>query len=167
MDCFYAAIEERDHPEYRGKPLAVGGSANQRGVLCTCNYPARQRGLHSAMPTSRALALCPELIVLPVNMDKYRQVSQTIHAIFRDFTSLTEPLSLDEAYLDVTTCTTLNGSATYIAMEIKRRIKEQLALTASAGVASNKFLAKVASDWRKPDGLWVITPKEVDDQHRK
>jgi DNA polymerase-4 len=163
MDCFYAAIEERDRPEYRGKPLAVGGAANQRGVLCTCNYPARQRGLHSAMPTRRALALCPELILLPVDMNKYRQVSQAIHHIFRDFTPLIEPLSLDEAYLDVTACTTLSGSATRIAMEIKRQIKEQLALTASAGVAPNKFLAKVASDWRKPDGLWVITPAEISD----
>lgn len=163
MDCFYAAVEERDRPEYRGKPLAVGGAANRRGVLCTCNYAARQRGLHSAMPTSRALTLCPELILLPVDMSKYRQVSQEIQNIFRDYTTLIEPLSLDEAYLDVTDCTALNGSATRIAMEIKRRIKEQLALTASAGVAPNKFLAKVASDWRKPDGLWVITPAEVDD----
>ena len=163
MDCFYAAIEERDRPEYRGKPLAVGGAAHQRGVLCTCNYPARQRGLHSAMPTHRALALCPELILLPVDMNKYRQVSQAIHAIFRDFTPLVEPLSLDEAYLDVTACTAFSGSATRIATEIKRRIKEQLALTASAGVAPNKFLAKVASDWRKPDGLWVITPEKITD----
>lgn len=161
MDCFYAAVEERDRPALRGKPLAVGGAANQRGVLCTCNYPARQRGLHSAMPTSRALALCPELILLPVDMNKYRQVSQAIRRIFQEFTSLIEPLSLDEAYLDVTACSAFDGSATRIAMEIKRRIKAQLALTASAGVASNKFLAKVASDWRKPDGLWVITPAEV------
>ncbi len=163
MDCFYAAVEERDRPEYRGKPIAVGGAANRRGVLCTCNYPARQRGLHSAMPTRRALALCPKLILLPVDMNKYRQVSQAIHGIFRDFTSLIEPISLDEAYLDVTDCIALDGSATRIATEIKRRIKEQLALTASAGVAPNKFLAKVASDWRKPNGLWVITPAEVAD----
>ncbi len=163
MDCFYAAVEERDQPEYRGKPLAVGGAANRRGVLCTCNYPARQRGLHSAMPTSRALALCPELVLLPVDMDKYRQVSQAIHKVFQEFTPLIEPLSLDEAYLDVTACSAFDGSATRIAMEIKRRIKTQLALTASAGVAPNKFLAKVASDWRKPDGLWVITPAEVAD----
>ncbi len=161
MDCFYAAIEERDHPEYRGKPLAVGGAANQRGVLCTCNYPARQWGLHSAMPTSRALSLCPELILLPVDMNKYRQVSQSIRSILEEFTSLIEPLSLDEAYLDVTACPAFGGSATRIAMAIKHRIKDQLALTASAGVAPNKFLAKVASDWRKPDGLWVITPAEV------
>lgn len=162
MDCFYAAIEERDQPEYQGQPLAFGGTANQRGVLCTCNYPARQRGLHSAMPTSQALKLCPELILLPVDMDKYRQVSQAIHHIFRSFTPLIEPLSLDEAYLDVTACA-FNGSATRIAMEIKRRIREQLALTASAGVAPNKFLAKVASDWRKPHGLWVITSSEAAD----
>lgn len=163
MDCFYAAVEERDQPEYRGKPLAVGGSADRRGVLCTCNYAARQFGLHAAMPTKRALALCPELILLPVNMDKYRQVSKAIHQIFRNFTLRIEPLSLDEAYLDVTDCTLLHGSATLIAREIKRQIKQQLSLTASAGVAPNKFLAKIASDWRKPDGLFVITPDEVTD----
>lgn len=163
MDCFYAAVEERDHPEYRGKPLAVGGTIVQRGILCTCNYPARRFGLHSAMPTRRALALCPELILLPVDMNKYRQVSQAIQAIFRDFTDLIEPLSLDEAYLDVTDCTAFDGSATRMAKEIKRRIKEQLALTASAGVATNKLLAKVASEWRKPDGLWVITPEQASD----
>ena len=163
MDCFYAAVEERDHPQYRGKPLAVGGAANQRGVLCTCNYPARQRGLHSAMSTHRALALCPELTLLPVDMNKYRQVSRAIQGIFRNFTSVIEPLSLDEAYLDVTDSPTFDGSATRIAMEIRRRIKEELALTASAGVAPNKFLAKVASDWRKPDGLWVVTPEQVND----
>ena len=161
MDCFYAAVEERDHPQYRGKPLAVGGSANRRGVLCTCNYAARKFGLHAAMPTKRALALCPELILLPVKMDKYREVSKTIHQIFQKFTPLIEPLSLDEAYLDVTDCTLLHGSATLIAREIKRQIKEQLSLTASAGVAPNKFLAKIASDWNKPDGLLVITPSEV------
>lgn len=161
MDCFYAAVEERDQPEYRDKPLAVGGSADRRGVLCTCNYAARKFGLHAAMPTRRALALCPGLIVLPVNMDKYRQVSKQIHQIFQNFTSLIEPLSLDEAYLDVTDCTLLHGSATLIAREIKRQIKQQLGLTASAGVAPNKFLAKIASDWYKPDGLLVITPDEV------
>jgi len=161
MDCFYAAVEERDRPEYRGQPLAVGGAANRRGVLCTCNYLARQRGLHSAMATSRAFTLCPELILLPVDMNKYRQVSQHIQQILAEFTDLIEPLSLDEAYLDVTASTTFEGSATRIAVEIKRRIQEQLALTASAGVAPNKFLAKVASDWRKPNGLWVITPKDV------
>lgn len=161
MDCFYAAVEERDRPEYRGKPLAVGGSADRRGVLCTCNYVARKFGLHSAMSTRRALALCPELILLPVNMDKYREVSKAIHQILRNFTLIIEPLSLDEAYLDVTHCTLLHGSATLIAREIKRQIKQQLALTASAGVAPNKFLAKIASDWHKPDGLFVITPDEV------
>ncbi len=147
----------------KGKPLAVGGSVDRRGVLCTCNYAARKFGLHAAMPTKRALALCPELILLPVNMDKYRQVSKTIHQIFRNFTLIIEPLSLDEAYLDVTGCAIFQGSATLIAREIKRQIKQQLALTASAGVAPNKFLAKIASDWRKPDGLFVITPNEVTD----
>lgn len=161
MDCFYAAVEERDHPQFRGKPLAVGGLANRRGVLCTCNYAARKFGLHAAMPTKRALALCPELILLPMRMDKYREVSKAIHQIFQKFTPLIEPLSLDEAYLDVTHCTMLHGSATLIANEIKRQIKQQLSLTASAGVAPNKFLAKIASDWNKPDGLLVITPSEV------
>ena len=163
MDCFYAAVEERDHPEYRGKPLAVGGAANRRGVLCTCNYPARRFGLHSAMSTQRALNLCPDLILLPVDMEKYREASQTIRGIFRQFTSLIEPLSLDEAYLDVTHSAAFNGSATRIAQEIKRQIKTQLALTASAGVAPNKFLAKIASDWHKPDGIMVITPAQVAD----
>lgn len=163
MDCFYAAVEERDHPEYRGKPLAVGGSPSRRGVLCTCNYPARKFGLHSAMPTQRALALCPNLILLPVNMEKYREASQVIREIFRQFTDLIEPLSLDEAYLDVTHTPGFDNSATRIAQEIKRQIFAQLALTASAGVGPNKFLAKIASDWRKPDGLMVITPDQVAD----
>lgn len=162
MDCFYAAIEIRDRPELRGHPVAVGGSPEGRGVLTTCNYEARRYGLHSAMSSARALRLCPELIILPVDMDKYRRVSRAIHAIFREYTHRVEPLSLDEAYLDVTDSPHLGGSATRIAQAIRRRIREQHRLTASAGVAPNKFLAKVASDWRKPDGLFVIPPEQVE-----
>lgn len=167
MDCFYAAIEIRDHPELRGRPVAVGGSPEGRGVLTTCNYEARRYGLHSAMASARALRLCPELIILPVDMDKYRRVSRAIHAILREYTDRIEPLSLDEAYLDVTDSPHLGGSATRIAQAIRRRIREQHGLTASAGVAPNKFLAKVASDWRKPDGLFVLPPQRVDEFVRR
>lgn len=162
MDCFYAAIEIRDAPDLAGKPIAVGGRTERRGVLTTCNYEARRYGLHSAMATARALQLCPGLILLPVDMDKYRAVSRQIQAIFHDYTEQVEPLSLDEAYLDVTDASCFQGSATRIAEAIRKRIREEHELTASAGVAPNKFLAKVASDWRKPDGLFVIPPREVD-----
>lgn len=161
MDCFYAAIEMRDNPQLRDKPIAVGGAATQRGVLCTCNYIARSFGIHSAMATAQALRLCPNLILLPVNMAKYRQVSKKIHEIFHDYTELVEPLSLDEAFLDVTNCTQCRGSATLIATAIRKKITQQHQLTASAGVAPNKFLAKIASDWNKPDGQLVIPPHEV------
>jgi DNA polymerase-4 len=162
MDCFYAAVEVRDNPQLQGKPVAVGGLANRRGVLTTCNYQARRFGLHSAMATYRALKLCPELVLLPVNMEKYRQVSQQVRQIFTDYTDLIEPLSLDEAYLDVTHCPQHQGSATRIAHAIRQKITQNLSLTASAGVAPNKFLAKIASDWHKPNGQFVITPKQVD-----
>ncbi len=161
MDCFYAAIEMRDNPELQGLPIAVGGQADKRGVLSTCNYEARQYGLHSAMPTYLALRQCPKLILLPTNMEKYRQVSQDIREIFYQYTDLVEPLSLDEAYLDVSACTEHAGSATWIAEAIRARIWEQLHLAASAGVAPNKFLAKVASDWKKPNGQFVIPPEAV------
>jgi DNA polymerase-4 len=159
MDCFFAAIEEREHPELRGKPLAVGGAAERRGVLATCNYEARRYGLHSAMPTRTALQRCPALILQPVNMMLYKQASQAIFQIYRRYTEQIEPLSLDEAYLDVSGL----GSATLIAEDIRRTIHKEQGLTASAGVAPNKFLAKVASDWNKPDGLFVITPDAIDD----
>lgn len=161
MDCFYAAIEMRDNPKLRHKPIAVGGRPESRGVLCTCNYIARQYGVHSAMPTAYALQLCPQLILLPVNMAKYREASVAIREIFFEFTHLVEPLSLDEAYLDVTECNSYHNSATLIAKEIKKRIYKAVALTASAGVAPNKFLAKIASDWQKPDGLFTIHPKNI------
>ncbi len=163
MDCFYAAIEIRDDPTLIGKPVAVGGLAEQRGVLCTCNYIARQYGLHSAMPTQTAQRLCPELIMLPVNMSKYKAVSKRIQAIFHEFTDLVEPLSLDEAYLDVSVVTEYKGSATLIAQAIRERIFKTENLTASAGVAPNKFLAKIASAWKKPNGLFVIPPPAVTD----
>lgn len=163
MDCFYAAIEVRDHPELRNKPVAVGGSSAQRGVLCTCNYLARKYGVHSAMPTATALRLCPDLIVLPVNMPKYREISQHIQQIFLKYTPLVEPLSLDEAYLDVSTSPYHEGSATRIAQAIQQQIIAEHQLTASAGVAPNKFLAKIASAWKKPQGLFVLPPAQVDE----
>ena len=163
MDCFYAAIEVRDRPELKGKPVAVGGQAGSRGVLCTCNYEAREYGIHSAMPSSRAARLCPELTILPVNFDKYRQVSRAIHAIFRKYTELIEPLSLDEAYLDVSDSPLFSGSATLIAQQIRRDIFDSQGITASAGIAPNKMLAKIASDWNKPNGQHVITPREISD----
>lgn len=161
MDCFFAAIEIRDNPALKDKPVAVGGSSRERGVVCTCNYIARQYGIHSAMSTAMAYQRCRNLIVLPVNMKKYKTVAKAIHQIFREFTDLVEPLSLDEAYLDVTDATEYKGSATLIAKAIKQRILETQNLIASAGVAPNKFLAKVASGWKKPNGLFVITPAQI------
>ncbi|MCF6765732.1 DNA polymerase IV [Thiotrichales bacterium 19S3-7] len=162
MDCFYAAVEVRDNPKLIGKPVAVGGSVEKRGVLATCNYEAREYGLHSAMPTAQALKLCPHLTLLSGNMAKYRQVSESIRRIFKTYTHLVEPLSLDEAYLDVTDCPLYKGSATWIAESIREKIADSEGLTASAGVAPNKFLAKVASDWNKPNGIFVISPEQID-----
>jgi len=161
-DCFYAAIEMRDNPALRDVPFAVGGSPTGRGVLTTCNYPARVYGIRSAMPTSHALRLCPKLQVGPVNMEKYRAVSKDMHKIFNRYTSLIEPLSLDEAYLDVTDNDQFDGSATRIAEAIRADIARELQITVSAGVSINKFIAKVASDWDKPDGLTVVSPEAVD-----
>jgi DNA polymerase-4 len=161
-DCFYASVEMRDDPSLRGRPLAVGGRADQRGVIATCNYEARRYGIHSAMATAQAVKLCPALILIPPNMEKYRVASRQIMDIYRDYTDLVEPLSLDEAYLDVTNSPHCKGSATLIAQEIRRRIFETVGITASAGVAPNKFVAKIASDWNKPDGLFLVRPGEVD-----
>ena len=161
-DCFYAAVEMRDDPRLRGQALAVGGRADQRGVVATCNYEARAFGVRSAMPTSLAIRRCPSLIVLPPAMEKYREASRQILAIYRDYTDAVEPLSLDEAYLDVSNSLHQKGSATLIAQEIRARIKATVGITASAGVAPNKFLAKIASDWHKPDGLFVILPDQVE-----
>jgi len=152
----------RDDPSLRGRPLAVGGRADQRGVVATCNYEARRFGIHSAMATAQAMKLCPELLVIPPAMEKYRIASTQIMEIYADYTDLVEPLSLDEAYLDVSNSPHCKGSATLIAQEIRRRIFETVGITASAGVAPNKFVAKIASDWHKPDGLFLVRPEEVD-----
>jgi DNA polymerase-4 len=161
MDCFYAAIEMRDDPTLRGRAIAVGGTAERRGVITTASYEARAFGVRSAMATARALRLCPDLVLLPVRMAAYRAESRRIRAIFAEFTDRIEPLSLDEAYLDVTGLSHCQGSATRMAEAIRRRILEETGLTASAGIAPNKFLAKVASDWNKPDGQYVIRPQDV------
>lgn len=161
MDCFYAAIEIRDNPDLADKPVAVGGSVENRGVLCTSNYIARQYGVRSAMSTATALRLCKSLVLLPVNMAKYKAVAEQIHQIFRSYSDLVEPLSLDEAYIDVTHSHLHQGSATLIAQAIRQAIWQSQQLTASAGVASNKLLAKIASGWNKPNGLFVIQPNAV------
>ncbi len=161
-DCFYAAIEMRDDPCLAGRPMAVGGSAERRGVIATCNYEARAYGVRSAMSSRHALKLCPDLVIVKPRFDAYKEASREIHAIFRDYTELIEPLSLDEAYLDVSESQWYCGSATRIAEDIRRRVAQKLHITVSAGVAPNKFLAKIASDWRKPNGLFVITPSQVE-----
>lgn len=158
MDAFYASIEERDHPELKGKPMAVGGTS-PRGVLTTANYEARKYGCRSAMPGFKALQLCPHLIMMPVRFAVYRADSERIRSVFARFTSLIEPLSLDEAYLDVSH---LRSSAAAIAREIRHQIYEETGLTASAGIAENKMLAKIASDWRKPNGQFEVKRDETD-----
>jgi DNA polymerase-4 len=159
MDCFYAAVETRNRPELAGKPLAVGGASGGRGVLTTANYEAREFGCRSAMPTATALRRCPNLILVPVDMAKYREESRQIQAILRRYTDLIEPLSLDEAFLDVSASAQL---ATDIASEIRQTIWRERQLTASAGISVNKFIAKIASDWRKPNGQFVVKPHQVD-----
>lgn len=161
MDCFFAAVEIRDAPHLRTKPVAVGGMPDERGVICTCNYIAREYGIRSAMATQLALKRCPDLIVLPSQFDKYRAESLRIRDIFLRYTSIIEPLSIDEAFLDVTDSPFHQQSATLIAQEIRQAIFKETQLTASAGVASNKLLAKIASGWRKPNGLFVITPEQI------
>lgn len=162
MDAFYASVEQRDQPELRGKPVAVGG-AGMRGVVASASYEAREFGVRSAMPSVTAQRLCPGLVFVRSRFDVYREVSQQIRAIFLDYTDLVEPLSLDEAFLDVSENKKAMKSATMIAEEIRQRIQEETQLTASAGVSFNKFLAKVASDINKPDGIKVITPAEAMD----
>ena len=161
LDAFYASIEQRDHPHYRGKPVIVGGSPDRRGVVATASYEARRYGVHSAMPSRTAQRLCPDAIFLPARFEVYRAVSQQIMMIFRQQTALVEPLSLDEAYLDVTDTVHTLEEATWLAREIKRQIWDQTNLTASAGVSYCKFLAKIASDAHKPDGLTVIPQEEA------
>lgn len=161
MDCFFAAVEMRDNPALRDIPIAIGGSRVQRGVISTANYPARKFGVRSAMPTGMALKLCPHLTLLPGRFEAYREASHHIREIFSRYTSLIEPLSLDEAYLDVSDSPHCHGSATLMAQEIRQTIFNELALTASAGVAPIKFLAKIASDLNKPNGQFVLTPDDV------
>lgn len=162
MDAFYASVEQRDFPEYRGKPVIVGGSPNGRGVVAAASYEVRKFGVHSAMPAARAIRLCPHAIFVKPRFEVYREISNQICEIFFQFTDLVEPLSLDEAYLDVTENHLEIPSATIIAQEIRRRIKQKTRCTASAGVAYNKFLAKVASDINKPNGIAVITPEKAE-----
>lgn len=161
-DCFYAAVEVRDRPDLAGRPVAVGGTPDKRGVIATCNYEARRYGVHSAMPSNQAVRACPDLVLLRPDMDKYREVSASVFAIFRRFTDTIEPLSLDEAFLDVTGSDLLRGSATLIARAIRNSVRREIGITISAGIAPNKFLAKVASDWNKPDGQFVVRPEDVD-----
>ena len=162
-DCFYASIEMRDNPALRGKPIAVGGSPERRGVVATCNYEAREFGIHSAMASATARRLCPDLIIIRTDMEKYRLASSQIHEIFQRYTDLIEPLSLDEAFLDVSDCDEFRGSATRIAEAIRNEVREVVGITISAGIAPNKFLAKIASDWNKPDGQFSVLPSEIDD----
>jgi DNA polymerase-4 len=163
MDCFYAAVEMRDRPDLKNRPLAVGGSPTGRGVLTTCNYPARRYGLRSALSAREAVKLCPDLVILPTRMNKYREISLEILEIMKSYTPKIERVSLDEAYLDVTDSTLFEGSASLIAKQLRTDIREKLDLTASAGIAPNKFLAKVASDWKKPDGQYTLAPADIPD----
>ena len=158
MDCFYAAIEIREQPELSDQPVAVGGRPDGRGVLTTCNYEARKFGCRSAMPAFKALELCPNLVILPVRHELYRREAMRIRAIFGEFTPIVEPLSLDEAYLDLSH---LHSQGVSLAREIRFRIKNETGLTASAGIGTNKLLAKIASDWNKPDGQFEVRPEEV------
>src|SRR5271163_4630206 len=161
MDAFYASVEQRDDPQLRGKPVVVAWRGN-RSVVCAASYEARRFGIRSAMPAVRAERLCPEAIFVPPDFVRYRAVSRGVREIFHRYTDLIEPLSLDEAYLDVTENKVGLPTATRVAKAIRQEIRDELHLTASAGVAPNKFLAKIASDWKKPDGLFVIQPEDVD-----
>ncbi len=162
MDAFYASVEQRDNPTLRGKPVAVGGQPSQRGVVAAASYEARAFGVRSAIPMARAVRLCPSLIIVRPDFARYRAVSQTVFELFRDVTPLVEPLSLDEAYLDVTENAWGEALGREVARRLKTLIRETTGLTASAGVAPNKFLAKIASAWKKPDGLTVIAPGRVE-----
>jgi DNA polymerase-4 len=162
MDAFYASVEQRDDPSLRGRPVAVGGPAESRGVVCAASYEARRFGVRSAMPMARAARLCPGLVIVPPDFRKYHSVSTQVFVLFREVTSLVEPLSLDEAYLDVTENAWGEALGRRVAERLKEAVREQTGLTASAGVAPNKFLAKIASGWKKPDGLTVIAPERVE-----
>ncbi len=160
MDAFFAAVEQRDNLKYQNKPVIVGGAPDSRGVVATCSYEARKYGIHSAMPSSRAFRLCPQAIFIKPRIDIYKEISLIIRQIFYQYTASVEPLSLDEAYLDVSNSAMCEGSATRIAQKIKQQIFSETRLVASAGVSYNKFLAKIASDMDKPDGLYLITPQQ-------
>src|SRR5579864_2881484 len=162
MDAFYASVEQRDDPSLKGKPVAVGGSPAGRGVVAAASYEARAYGVHSAMSMAKAVRLCPSLVVVPPDFARYKAASNVVFSIFREVTPLVEPLSLDEAYLDVTDNAWGEVLGTAVAKRLKARIKADVGLTASAGVAPNKFLAKIASGWKKPDGLTVISPERVE-----
>lgn len=162
MDCFFAAVEMRDFPELKGKPMAVGGSSQRRGVLSTCNYEARQFGVRSAMPTAFALKLCPHLILRKHRMQAYAEASEKVFDVFHRYTPLVQSVSMDEAYLDVTEADLPKGSATLLAQEIRQRIFDETGLTASAGIAENKLLAKLASEVKKPNGQYTIDPTMVE-----
>jgi DNA polymerase-4 len=162
MDAFYASVEQRDNPSLRGKPVAVGGQPNRRGVVAAASYEARTFGVRSAMPMAKAVTLCPHLVIVPPDFSRYQAASNIIFGIYRDVTPLVEPLSLDEAYLDVTENSWGEPIATHVARRLKERIRGETGLTASAGVAPNKFLAKIASAWKKPDGLTVIAPDRIE-----
>ena len=162
LDAFYTSVEQRDNPKFRDLPVVVGGRPESRGVVAAASYQARRFGIHSAMPMKTALRLCPQLVILPQRMEVYRNLSAQIHKIFLQYTHLVEPVALDECYLDVTHNLKGISTATQTAVTIKQQIQQQMQLTASAGVASNKFLAKIASDMDKPDGLTVIKPHQVD-----
>jgi len=161
MDAFFASVEIKDNPRLAGLPVVVGGSPQSRGVVAAASYKAREYGIRSAMPCSQAQRLCSDTIFLPPRFERYKEISGVIHQIFRNYTDLIEPLSLDEAWLDVTSNFVNSPSATWVARLIKQEIKDQLGLTSSAGVSYNKFLAKIASDEKKPDGLFVITPENA------
>src|SRR5215218_5935134 len=162
MDAFYASVEQRDHPELRGRPLAVGGQPTRRGVVAAASYEARAFGVYSAMPMATAVRLCPSLMIVAPDFARYKAASDAVFSIFREVTPLVEPLSLDEAYLDVTDNAWGETLGTVVARRLKERIRTETGLTASAGVAPNKFLAKIASGWKKPDGLTVISPDRVE-----
>jgi len=162
MDAFFAAVEQRDFPELKGRPVIVGGRPDSRGVVAASSYEARQFGIYSAMPCSRAYQLCPHAVFVRPRFSAYKQVSEDIHTIFHEYTEVIEPLSLDEAYLDVTDINLCNGSASLMAKEIRAKILHEIQLTASAGISYNKFLAKLGSDQNKPDGQFVIKPGEAE-----
>lgn len=162
MDAFYASVEQRDFPEFKGRPLVVGGEPDSRGVVATCSYEARQFGIHSAMASSRAYKLCPHAVFVRPRFAAYKQASEELHKVFSEYTELIEPLSLDEAYLDVSGSELCDGIAMHMAEEIRDKIYQRLQLTASAGISYNKFLAKLASDQNKPNGQFVVRPGEAD-----